>query len=136
MKKYLLPLLTFFLLISAAFAKIDPLNGVNWPPREKPTINKYEAMIDRINAALEDRTDLPERKIAYLEHRRDLLSLQVEMRKAFREAMKNLSKDATKEERRSAARSVRDQFAEDLKGIKKGRREFMKRRRANRDSKA
>ena len=91
-------------------------------------------MIDRINAALEDTTGLSERRIAYLEQRRDLLGVQLEMKTALRAALSELADDATEEERKAAVQSVREQFAEDLEGIKQARREFMKRRRANRDS--
>ena len=91
-------------------------------------------MLDRINAALEEREGLSEKKIAYLEQRRDLLSFQLEMRTALRAALSELADDATKEERKAAVRSVREQFTEDLEGIKQKRRQFMKSRRANRDS--
>jgi len=123
MKKYLLSLIAFGILSSAAFAKI-----------ERPKMKRQEAMLDRINAALEDREGLSDKKIAYLEQRRDLLGFQIEMRTALRAALSELADDATKEERKAAARSVREQFAEDLEGIKQKRRQFMKRRRANRDS--
>jgi len=97
-------------------------------------MKKQEAMLDRINAALEEREGLSEKKIAYLEQRRDLLSFQLEMRTALRAALSELADDATKEERKAAVRSVREQFTEDLEGIKQKRRQFMKSRRANRDS--
>ena len=97
-------------------------------------MKKQEAMLDRINAALEEREGLSEKKIAYLEQRRALLSFQLEMRTALRAALSELADDATKEERKAAVRSVREQFTEDLEGIKQKRRQFMKRRRANRDS--
>lgn len=123
MKKYLLSLFAFGILSSAAFAKI-----------ERPKMNRQEAMLDRINAALEEREGLSDKKIAYLEQRRDLLGFQIEMRIACRAALSELADDATKEERKAALRSVREQFAEDLEGIKQKRRQFMKSRRANRDS--
>ncbi len=91
-------------------------------------------MLDRINADLEDREGLSDKKIAYLEQRRDLLGFQIEMRTALRAAMSELADDATKEERKAAVQSVREQFAEDLEGFKQKRSKFMKRRRANRDS--
>ena len=56
------------------------------------------------------------------------------MRTALRAALSELADDATKEERKAAVRSVREQFTEDLEGIKQKRRQFMKSRRANRDS--
>ena len=123
MKKYLLSLIAFGILSSAAFAEI-----------ERPRMKRLDTMIDRINAALEDTTGLSERRIAYLEQRRDLLGVQLEMKTALRAALSELADDATEEERKAAVQSVREQFAEDLEGIKQARREFMKRRRANRDS--
>ena len=127
MKKYLLSIIALGILSSAAFAEF-----------ERPRIKRDLATIlERIQGILEDdeaRSELSDRRIAYLEQRRDLLGVQLEMRTALRAALSELADDATEEERKAALQSVREQFAEDLEGIKQARRDFMKRRRANRDS--
>jgi hypothetical protein len=124
MKKYLLSLIALGVLSSAAFAEID-----------RPRMKRPDSMLDRIEAILGDENNgLSERKIAYLEQRRDLLDIQLRMRVALREALGTLGKDATDQERREVVQGVRDQFAEDLEGIKQARREAMRLRRANRDS--
>ena len=127
MKKYLLSIIALGILSSAAFAEF-----------ERPRIKRDLATIlERIQGILDDdeaRSELSDRRIAYLEQRRDLLGVQLEMRTALRAALSELADDATEEERKAALQSVREQFAEDLEGIKQARRDFMKRRRANRDS--
>ena len=127
MKKYLLSIIALGILSSAAFAEFER-------PRMKRDL---ATILERIQGILDDdeaRSELSDRRIAYLEQRRDLLGVQLEMRTASRAALSELADDATEEERKAAVQSVREQFAEDLEGIKQARRDFMKRRRANRDS--
>lgn len=125
MKKYLLSLIALGLLSTAVSAEIER-------PRMKRDLS---TMIERIESILADEDNgLTERRIAYLEQRRDLLGVQLEMRTALRAALSELAADATGEERKAVVQRVREQFAEDLVGIKQARRDFMKRRRANRDS--
>lgn len=127
MKKYLLSIIALGILSSAAFAEFER-------PRMKRDL---ATILERIQGILDDdeaRSELSDRRIAYLEQRRDLLGVQQEMRTALRAALSELADDATEEERKAAVQSVREQFAEDLEGIKQARRDFMKRRRANRDS--
>ena len=127
MKKYLLSLIAFGILSSAAFAEIE---------HKRPSMKRLDSMIERLDEALLNKEGLSDRKIAYLEQRRELLGFKLEMKTALRAALSTLADDATEQERKDVVQGVRDQFAEDLAGIKQARREAMKLRRANRsDSK-
>ncbi|MEM9160039.1 MAG: hypothetical protein AAGB46_13420 [Verrucomicrobiota bacterium] len=123
MKKLVLLVIAFAISGSFAFGQERE--------RRLPDIDKQ---LERIENALADE-DISDRKKAFLEDKKELLTLQQSFRDAVRAAVEDLGEEATVDDIRAAKRGVREDFADDFRAYKESRREAARERReARRDA--
>ncbi len=138
MKKLLLLLAAFIFSMNYAVAQDDAGDDTERPERpERINDRRLDKQLERIEAVLEgDISELSERKLAFLESKRDFLNLQIDFRDALRSAISDLGEDATDEQRRAARSDVREQFADQFREFKEARRDKIRERRQAREDAA
>jgi hypothetical protein len=114
MKKYITLLIAVAITSSFAFA----VDGERPERHKRPTLAEQ---IERIGGILENE-DISDRKKAYLENRLAVMEIQSVFRDKVQEAIADLGEGATEEDRHDAMRDLRDNFKEELDGLKVNRR--------------
>lgn len=122
-------LITFIIAFAAA-TSIATAAG----PRFGESLGKLSSQLERINTVLGDEEkEISDGRRAALEHRAEMLALQIDVRKAVKEAVQGLEEDATKEEIKAVVHGVRVQFKDQFQALKEERRAIRAERRANRE---
>ncbi len=139
MKKLLLLLAAFTFSVNYSVAQDDtgdePVERPDRPERIKD--RRLDKQLERIEAILDgDTSELSDRKLAFLESKKEFLNLQIDFRDALRSAVSDLGEDATEEERRAARGEVREQFADQFREFKEARRDRIRERRQAREDAA
>lgn len=136
MKKLLLLLAAFIFSVNYSVAQDDTGDEPAERP-ERPRNRGLDRQLERIEAVLGgDTSEISDRKLAFLESKRDFLNLQIDFRDALRSAISDLGEDATEEERLEAKGAVREQFADQFREFKEARRDRIRERRQAREDAA